>query len=754
MSKLFILLSLLFVNTSVATEYVGGESCVRCHDEQTKAWRGSHHDLAMQTATNKSVLGDFNNINFEQFGLVSTFFKKNLEYWVKTDGPNGQLEDYRIKYTFGFNPLQQYLIEFPGGRLQVLDIAWDTRPKSQGGQRWYHLHPDEKIEHDDILHWTGPSLNWNYMCADCHSTNLRKNYFADKETYNTQWTDINVNCEACHGPGASHIDWAKLKSNVEKNKIENKGLTAKLDERKAITWKTDNTTGKPVRSSANNSRAEIQVCARCHSRRSQLTDDHVAGQPFMDGFHPTLLDNGLYYADGQMQDEVYVWGSFRQSKMYKAGVTCSDCHDAHSTRLKAPAEKVCYQCHNEQQYAQKKHHFHQQKSAGSSCIECHMPSTTLMGVDKRHDHSFRIPNPKQSADIGAPNACNQCHQDKTPEWSVEHLSNWLGSTAKPHPYAGIFFAHRSAHINSENLLLSLAVDEMQSGIVRATALSNIGGNATQTTMLTIQQGLLSDDPLIRQGALDAMAALPAQQRILALPLVWDDIRSIRTQAARLLAGYPLPEKVTASQKKYLNRVIQEYIETQEFSAERPQAQTNLGGLYADLGEYGKAESAYRKAIQLQPLFIPAYINFAQSLSEQSIETKAEEILKLGIRNNSTSADLYHALGLSQVRQKNISAAIKSLAHATRLNSDNRRYRYVYAIALHSAGKINLAIKQLMISLQQNPQDVNVLYTLVSFNKEIGRNDLALIHAKELNLLFPGNLEIKALIRILKKVEIK
>jgi tetratricopeptide (TPR) repeat protein len=402
-----------------------------------------------------------------------------------------------------------------------------------------------------------------------------------------------------------------------------------------------------------------------------------------------------------------------------------------------------------------------------------MPATTFMGVDKRNDHSFRIPRPTLSADIGTPNACNQCHKDKTPQWSATHLNRWLGQSQEiSHAYANIFFANQSGQLGSQRLLLKLAIDKTQPAIVRATALSNISGEVNQNSFMVVQQGLLSEDELIRQGALDALRAFPLRHRILAFPLVWDDTRSVRIQAARLLAGYPMPEKVTDAQKRKLQDVIDEYIESQTFNAERPEAQVNLGDIYADLGvglstspdtapgaekttslaaneRYTKkSEAAFRKAIQLQASYIPAYINFSQSLTNRGKEEQAKQILSAGIKHNPDSAILYHALGLSQVRQKNIDAAVISLARAANLAPDNRRYAYVYAIAVHSTGNKDLAIKKLGAIHQQYPDDVDILYTLVNYNRDAGRNDLALKYARKLGALMPDNAQINELINTL------
>ena len=735
-----------------AAEYIGRNACKACHEEEDKRWQGSHHDLAMQEATAETVLGDFNNVEFEQFGVVSRFFRKDGKFMVHTDGPDGKLQDFPIKYTFGVYPLQQYLIAFPGGRLQTLDIAWDSRSKEKGGQRWFHLHPEDQVTHDDVLHWTGPNLNWNFMCADCHSTDLKKNFDTKSGDYHTSWSEIDVSCEACHGPGSEHRKWAETVAGGGEYKITNMGLTVRLNERKGVNWLIDEKTGKPVRSRPNDSRAEIQVCARCHSRRSQLTDDFIPGQPFMDAYHPALLSDGLYYPDGQIQDEVYVWGSFRQSRMYQSGVTCSDCHDPHSADVKLPGEQVCYLCHAPDRYARKEHHFHTPASAGASCVECHMPATTYMGVDQRHDHSFRIPRPDLSVSMGTPNACNQCHSDQTAAWAVEHLNAWYGKQPQSfQQYAEALNAARMGRIDAGSLLLKLAMDSAQPAIARATAFSNLGTHLDRNGLMLIQQGLNDDDPLIRQGALTALESAPVQQRMLGFPLVWDDVLSVRVQAARVMAAFPA-DQIPVDRREKLNQVIQEYIQTQEFNGERPESQLNLGGIYTDMRQYGKAEQSYRKALRLQPVFVPAYINFSQMLSNRGREVEAANLLQSGIKHVplSLSAVLYHALGLSQVRQKNTREAIQSLAKAAELDVDNRRYQYVYALALQSVGKLDQAMDILRRTHERHPSDADILYALVTFNRDAGKREDALVYARKLQTLIPDNPAIEQLVEALTK----
>ena len=304
---------------------LGNAVCAKCHQQPYKLWTTSHHSQSMQIASSETVLGNFEDEKFDYSGFGSTFFKKEGKYWVRTDGPNGELANFEITHTFGIDPLQQYLIAFPDGRLQALGIAWDTRSKEEGGQRWFHLYPDEHITHSDPLHWTKPNQTWNYMCADCHSTDLKKNYNLEKDRYETTWSDINVGCEACHGPGSNHVSWAdenRGETEASESTLYKKGITVLASEAD-----------------------EINTCSKCHSRRSILAEEFIPGQSFLHFYMPALLDSNLYYSDGQILDEVYVYGSFLQSKMHHRGVRCTDCHNPHSGRLPKSGNATCTACH-------------------------------------------------------------------------------------------------------------------------------------------------------------------------------------------------------------------------------------------------------------------------------------------------------------------------------------------------------------------------------------------------------------------------
>jgi hypothetical protein len=225
------------ISASSAT-FVGSETCAGCHLVAADLWRGSQHERAMQHVSDNSVRGDFNDASFDYYGVHSRFFRKDGKYLVETDGADGSLATFEVKYTFGVDPLQQYLVEFPDGRLQALSLAWDTRPREQGGQRWFHLYPNEQIKHDDVLHWTKLNQNWNFMCAGCHSTGVHKNYDATNDRFATTWTEISVGCEACHGQGSVHVTWARDQKSwwpfARGQQDRAKGLLVRFDERRRL----------------------------------------------------------------------------------------------------------------------------------------------------------------------------------------------------------------------------------------------------------------------------------------------------------------------------------------------------------------------------------------------------------------------------------------------------------------------------------------------------------------------------------------
>jgi tetratricopeptide (TPR) repeat protein len=732
--------------TQAVAEFVGSDACAACHRAEHDAWRGSQHAQAMQHAAATSVLGDFADAKFRYAGVQSTFFKRDGKFYVRTDGPDGKLADFEVKYTFGVAPLQQYLVELPGGRLQALSLAWDSRPKTEGGQRWFHLYPEEKVDFRDELHWTKRLQNWNFMCADCHSTDVRKSYDAAKGSFKTRYAEVTVGCEACHGPGSAHLAWAKDRPANDPRK----GLAVLLDERRGVTWTLDPATGNAARSRERRSDREIEVCAQCHSRRAQIAEGYRAGAPFLDHYLPATLTPGLYHADGQQRDEVYIWGSFLQSLMHRKGVTCSDCHDPHTQKLRAEGNAVCGGCHLPAKYDVAAHHRHPPGTPGARCVNCHMPQTAYMVVDPRRDHSMRVPRPDLSVALGVPNACSSCHRDRDAQWAADAIARDHGPDRKGFQKFGTAFhaAERNAAGAGEQLA-ALAGDVGQSPIARASALERLGSSAAARSGRVVEAAARDADPLVRLAAAQASSALPPDERARAVATLLDDPRrAVRMEAARALAGTEVGAPGHSRHAAW-SRAAQEYEATQRYNADRPESLVALGSFYAALGRTDEAQAQFDAALRLDPAFVPAYVDSADVYRMQGRETEALRVLEAGLARAPDNAALRHASGLALVRAGKPDAALADLRRAAELAPDDARYAYVYAIALDSMGKRKEAIARLERDAKRWPGDRDILMALATVQRDAGRIDAARSAAAALLAAHPEDREARALARALQ-----
>jgi tetratricopeptide (TPR) repeat protein len=724
-------------NTAAAMTYVGSDSCAQCHASEFTAWRASQHAAAMQHATPATVLGNFDDASYTFQGVTTTFSKRGDQYVIRTDGPDGTLADFEVKYTFGVAPLQQYLVELPGGRLQAVAVTWDARPREQGGQRWFRQYPNEAIDHTDELHWTRRAQNWNYMCADCHSTQVRKGYDAGTDSFKTTYAEIAVGCEACHGPGAAHARWAKNPRPGSSN-----GLTVQLDERKGVSWPRD-AAGKPARSTPRTTEREIEVCAQCHARRAQLAENYVPGRPFMDHYLPSLLSPALYHVDGQQQDEVFIWGSWLQSRMHAAGVTCSDCHDPHTQKLRAPGNAVCAQCHEPAKYDVPAHHRHEPASTGAQCANCHMPQNTYMVVDPRRDHSLRVPRPDQSVQFGVPNACTNCHRERDAKWAAAAVRGWLGRDAAGfQTFAATFHRAETGEPAALAQLGGIASDSSQPPIVRASALSRLAGSAHFTRDFALRMAQ-DPSPLVRLATVQLADVMPLETRPPLLgPLLGDATRSVRTEAARALAG--AQDQLPAELQANWQHASQEYIAALQYTADRPEARVALGGFKAAVGEPEAAQALFAEAIRLDPDFVPAYVNAADLLRAQGRDEQAVERLLQGLQHAPMSATLHHALGLAYIRLQQPQLAMGSLQRAVELDPETPRYTYVYAVGLHSTGAVDESIRRLQEAARRWPYDRELLMALTSFQVEAGRKRDAQVSARRLLEVFPDDPQVAVL----------
>jgi predicted CXXCH cytochrome family protein len=735
--------------------FVGSETCAGCHQAETEKWRSSQHSHAMDHATDKSVLGDFADASFEYYGVQSRFFRKDGKFFVETDGPDGKLATFEIKYTFGIDPLQQYLIEFPDGRIQALSIAWDTRPKEQGGQRWFHLYPNERIEHDDVLHWTKLNQNWNFMCAECHSTGVHKNYDAAKDRFATTWTEISVGCEACHGQGSQHVAWAHDRQSwwpFGKSEDPKMGLLARFDERTGIVWRRDSKTGNSQRNFPPPTlHKEVETCGLCHARRGQFSEDWTPGRWLSDTHVVSPLGRGLYYADGQMQDEVYNYGSFKQSRMFAAGVTCGDCHEPHAAKLRAQGDGVCAQCHSQEKYAAASHHRHEGTNPPLACASCHMPTRTYMVVDRRHDHSFRIPRPDLSVKLGTPNACNDCHAEKSAEWAAAAVERWYGGERKGfQKYAAAFHDAWADEPDAAALLAVVAADSNAPGFARSSALGALAQHVSPSNSNLAREAISDPDPMVRIGALDMLEGVPTPQIWpLVAPLLSDSSRGVRIRAVSLLARVSAADLPPIERERF-ERAEAEFIATQRLNADRPEARSTLGSFYARRGRTSEAEAELKAALKLSPQFAPAAVNLADLYRQVGRDNEGEGMLRAAIAASPQDAGLHHALGLVLTRLKRPDEALKELHDAVELEPGQARYGYVYAVALNSAGRHDDAIGVLKENLARHPSNREILLALVAFNRDSGNLAAALEYAEQLASLAPNDIQVANLVAELRR----
>jgi predicted CXXCH cytochrome family protein len=713
------------VKAKQTATYVGADACAKCHADEHKLWAESHHHDAMAEATDETVLGDFDDAVFESQGVTTRFFKKDGKFFVNTEGADGEYADFEVAYTFGLDPLQQYLIPFPGGRLQCLTVAWDTHRK-----QWYSLYPDQKIHHSDWLHWTKGAQSWNTMCADCHSTNLQKNYDPAKQEFNTTWSEINVSCEACHGPGSHHIQWAEAgvfgRLTVPKSGDGRYGLVTKL---------------KGVES-----QELVERCARCHARRGQISSfhDHTGG--LLDHYVTETLREGLYHADGQILDEVYVYGSFRQSKMYHQGVRCTDCHEPHSIRLRAEGNNLCLRCHEPGKFDTPAHHHHAENSPGSQCVNCHMPGRTYMGVDFRRDHSFRLPRPDLTVIGGTPNACDDCHADKGAQWSADAIVEWFGPERPPH-FSETLIAGRQGAESAAPKLSQLATDSAQPAIARATAALLLRDYLNQDTAPVLLGCLGDADPLVRYTALGGLMDLanlarepdgpPVNSSIMeAIDNMLDDpVRAVRTEAANVLAT--LRPHLEPDRQLRLDAVLREYSDNLTNSADFPGGQMNLGILRGRLGDAPGSERHYREAIRLDPFLVQPRMNLAAILNGSGRNADAERELRKVIELEPEFGEGYYSLGLLLAEEQRLGESEAMLRKAAELLPQRHRIVYNWGLSLMHQERLAEAAAALAQAVALYPQNGDYLHALALIYSRQGNRQAAIETAQRLVALYPS-----------------
>ena len=579
---------------------------------------------------------------------------------------------------------------------------------------------------NDTLYWGKRYYNWNFSCADCHSTNINKNYSETTNSYHTTWSAINVGCQACHGPGKDHIAWATAKLNNQTNN------------------------GLQINYSTMNNKQFVETCAFCHARRHPIITAPQIGTPLLDNYVPEILRDNVYYPDGSIEDEDYEYGSFIQSKMYKNGVVCTDCHNPHTALIKVNNNGLCTQCHNTnpplqrfptliaKNYDTPDHTHHLMNSPGSACISCHMPTRTYMNVDVRRDHYFRIPRPDLTIKYGIPNACNLCHKDKSPQWAEQAIEKWYGKVDTNNDYTDLIVDGRERQPQAEQQLIHLANDNSQSNIVRATIaylLHDYHSSESEQELITLSK---ANDPLIRMNAVDSLENLPDDQKISALiPLLSDPILAVRIEAARILAAVP-PNLLNSSQQILFNKTLAEYKSSQQSVIDTSEANLNLAELAEAQNNHASAEKYYLHSLQLNANFYPATQNLAMLYNSEGQNDKAEKILDQGIAHNKDQGELYYSLGLLLAEENKFDQSAIAFNSATKLMPHYAKSFYNYGLVLQHLNKYNDAEIELLKSYELNSSDPDTLYALVVLYSQMQLWDKAQNYANKLNNNFPNS----------------
>jgi tetratricopeptide (TPR) repeat protein len=425
------------------------------------------------------------------------------------------------------------------------------------------------------------------------------------------------------------------------------------------------------------------------------------------------------------------YGSFLQSKMHAQGVSCSDCHNPHDLKVAGSADKVCAGCHAPEKFESPAHHFHKANSTGARCTSCHMPTRDYMVVHTRHDHSFRVPRPDLSVALGTPNACTQCHRDRSAEWAADAATKWWGEKLRREPpYGEIIAAGREEAAGAGQALAALAGDADRPAIRRATAASLLGRNGFPGGAEALARALSDPAPFVRYGALQSARALPPAERLALLaPLLRDPILTLRIDAARTLAGVP-KDGMTSEQRAAFEAALAEYEASLAVDADRAEAHLALAGLAVDLGDFERAEREYRIALAMVPALAGTYANLADLYRIQGREAEAEATLRRGLAAAPGDAGLHHSLGLALVRQKRMPEALVELERAARAAPASARYAYVWAVALDSVGQTRRALDVLAAAEKKHGGNREILEALVSLNARAGNRDAAAAYARK------------------------
>ena len=725
--------------SKVHAGYAGSASCKQCHEEAYNLWANSHHGLAERLPDASLDQSAFVPGHTFVHGTQQTSTREtNDHYEVTTAGLNSTQETFRVERIIAHSPLRQMLVEFPGGRLQATEAAFDPR-----SNEWFNVYGNEDRKPGEWGHWTGRGMNWNTMCATCHNTRVRKNYDTTNDVFRTAMTERGVGCEACHGPMKAHNDWQAANKNSR-----TKDPTLKKFSRDQM----------------------FDTCAACHSRRGEITGDPKPGDSFFDHHLLSTVDESdLFYADGQVRDEDYEVSAFLGSRMFHKGVRCADCHDFHSAKVRLPGNMMCMSCHgpgatNAPIINPVTHSHHKVfgfdasgvmtnndlttykpnaiKETGGECVNCHMPQTVYMQRHSRHDHGFTIPDPLLTKQFGIPNACNRCHTDKSTDWSLTHVEKWYGDKMNRPSRARAQTIARARNGESaarDALLKMLKTDEQD--YWRAVAANMLERWVHETPVANALATKLSDtNALVRQNIIQTLATLgdnTTPEIHAALTNRLNDLsRNVRVVAAQSLAATISLDSLAASELRHML----------DHNADQPAGQLQLGVFELSRGDATNALRHFQTAAKWDAFSPGIRHELAILLSQLGRPREALVELQEAVRLAPRDAEFRFKLALAWNELGESAKVLAELEEAVKLDPRHARAQYNLGLARNAARNPTGAIQALLAAETAEPRDAQIPYARATIHAQLGQMDAAKKAASRALELNPQFAEAAALLR--------
>lgn len=703
----------------VFARYAGSASCLECHATEHGAWHGSNHGLAERPVDESLDRTAFDPGRSFAHGSQTTVVAWNEgKPTVQADGLGGTRDPLPVVRVIGHDPLRQFLVEAPGGRLQTLEASWDPRTN-----QWFNVYGNEDRQPGEWGHWSGRGMTWNTMCGTCHNTRFRKNYEPDGDVYRSSMAEPTVGCESCHGPLKDHVVWQRA-------------------------WKDSGR--KDPTLVARTPAQHMETCAPCHARRGELTGDFVPGDSFWDHFLLSIVDEtDIYHPDGQVREEDYEYAAFLGSRMHAAGVTCLDCHDPHAAEPKVQGNDLCLRCHNGTRPGSPiidpvAHSFHRAGESGSRCVDCHMPQTVFMQRHWRHDHGFTTPDPLLTKEFGIPNACNRCHADQDADWALAACEKWYGPRMErpARARASIMARGRRGDASARDPLLGLLASP-ETPYWKASAIALLARWVGDLPVRDALVGALGHEhPLVRHRAVQALSprveARDASVAVAVRERLTDPVRGVRVAAAWALRG----------EGRHETRAEVELAHMLRLNADQPTGQAQLAVDALARGGIDAAIGHYRRAVEWDPGSPGLRHDYAVALSLAGRSRDALDQTREAVRLQPGLGENHYRLGLAWAEVGDLGQAVLALEEAVRLEPGHDRAAYNLGLAYQQRGDTGRALSLLMAAEQANPSDPRIPYARATVLMQVDRHGEAREAARRVLEVDPTHAGAVELLKVL------